>query len=260
MRRRCSPASAPAPPRKRSRPPSVRWGSPFPTTCGRATASTTGRGRRRGSPSPRISSTAWSGATCATCWRVGVASMGLVTDGTFADRGGIPTGPIRSDSVAPGLAAAHGRQRRQRPFPRPGSRTGGHVGQIIYWQYDDPGRQHRGANFREWFARFADELEAGDYDTEEGDQRPHSHRRSVLGLKDEDALRPPARLARRQRPRGAGRPAAPAQREEQIRAAERAMKSRFPPTSAPPISSTTASTPTTTAPSAPSSTAANGCA
>jgi cell wall assembly regulator SMI1 len=92
----------------------------------------------------------------------------LVNDGTFAPWRSIPEGPIQRDWWHPGwiplTSDRHGSGHCLDLAPAPG----GDVGQIIYWQNDDPGRYIEARSFTEWLARFADELEAGDYVTEPG--------------------------------------------------------------------------------------------
>jgi cell wall assembly regulator SMI1 len=98
-------------------------------------------------------------------WR---GMKGLVDDGTFGRWRSIPKGPIRTDWWHPAWIPLTSDHHGAGHYLDLDPAAGGNVGQIIFWQNDDPGRYVESSSFTTWLAHFADELEAGNYVTEPG--------------------------------------------------------------------------------------------
>jgi cell wall assembly regulator SMI1 len=92
-------------------------------------------------------------------------SKGLLDDGHFEGVNSEPKGPIRADWWHPRWITVTvdggGGQRCIDLAPR----RGGRVGQVISWWHDSGAGVVLAPNFRVWLARFADELERGDWAT-----------------------------------------------------------------------------------------------
>lgn len=89
----------------------------------------------------------------------------LLDGGTFKGIKGEPQGPVRSDWWHPKwlpLTEDHSGYMRCLDLA-PKSR--GMVGQVIFWCHDSPERGVLATSLPLWLARFADELERGDYTT-----------------------------------------------------------------------------------------------
>jgi cell wall assembly regulator SMI1 len=87
----------------------------------------------------------------------------LVLDGTFARWRSRPRGPIRDDWWHPAWIPLTTDHTYSTYCLDLAPAAGGDVGQVIFWQKDDPGRAVKARSFAEWFSRFASELEAGEY-------------------------------------------------------------------------------------------------
>jgi cell wall assembly regulator SMI1 len=102
----------------------------------------------------------------------------LLDSGTFAESRGKPVGPIRDDwwnpRWIPVTYSGSGDHHSIDLDPAPG----GAAGQIITMWHDDADRRVIAANWSEWFERFADALEGGQYVYSEDD----------FGLVDRDDL------------------------------------------------------------------------
>jgi cell wall assembly regulator SMI1 len=91
---------------------------------------------------------------------------GLLGDGTFDGISGSPRGPVRSDWWHPKWIpltdlGGGGDLRCLDLAPR----SRGNVGQVIFWYHDSAERGVLAKSFTEWLARFALELEQGQYTT-----------------------------------------------------------------------------------------------
>jgi cell wall assembly regulator SMI1 len=109
-------------------------------------------------------------------WRM---MKGLLDDGTFADIEGEPHGPIRSDWWHPKWLPLTDDHSGYMKCLDLAAQRRGHTGQVIFWCHDSAERGILAKSLTEWLARFALELERGEYTTV-----PDKHGPGLIRVRD----------------------------------------------------------------------------